>query len=93
MVERFHRMPGDLTLHWPDEDLAKHWSSIIHDPEHPRYQEVASALQSFSGPLNAMLKNHEATLDARLRWSGFFRANYRRTAQMGRGGKSLAADH
>ena len=93
MVERFHRMPGDLTLHWPDEDLAKHWSSIIHDPENPRYQEVASALQSFSGPLNAMLKNHEATLDARLRWSGFFRANYRRTAQMGRGGKSLAADH
>ncbi len=78
MLTLFDAMPDELTIDWPDIDLALDWPLIIADADHPRHPEVAAILASFEQSLRPIVSNPQALLEARLRWTRFFRDNYRR---------------
>jgi iron(III) transport system substrate-binding protein len=81
-IELFDAMPDDLTVSWPDDTLAMQWKSIIDQPDHPRYDEVAATLADFRKKLSAMLSNADGKLAKRLEWTAFFRANYREIVKL-----------
>ncbi|MFI4861328.1 MAG: ABC transporter substrate-binding protein [Phycisphaerales bacterium JB063] len=83
MLALFDAMPEELTLTWPDAELAEHWHTIQLDPDHPRYDEVLATLTDFKAGLSEALKDSEAR---RIVWRGFFQHNYREVVQLERGG-------
>lgn len=82
MLERFDAMPDELTLTWPDDELAQDWHAIHHDPDHARYAEVVEALSAFTDQLGPLGADAEAN---RIRWRAFFQENYRAVRRMERG--------
>ena len=88
MLELFDRMPAELTLTWPDAHLAANWATIIDQPDHPRYAQVASTLKTFTDNLAKRWRDQDGVsgkdrlLDDRLRWTGEFRENYRQIVAM-----------
>ncbi len=80
----FDAMPPELTVAWADDALAEHWRSIIDQPEHPRYNEVAQTLGDFRKSLATMLGDADSKLERRLQWTAYFRANYRKIHELSR---------
>ncbi|MEX0886626.1 MAG: extracellular solute-binding protein [Phycisphaeraceae bacterium] len=80
MIELFEAMPDDLVLHWPDEGLAADWQAIVNDPDHPRHSEVERVLDEFSEHLSSY--RGDTLINARLRWTRFFRDNYREVVRL-----------
>ncbi len=76
MLALFDAMPEELTLVWPDEELEKNWATIIADPEHARYHDAAQVLEAFADQLGSA--GRDESLQNRLRWTAFFRGNYRK---------------
>jgi len=85
MVALFDAMPEELTLTWPDEDLAANWRAIHHDPGHARHAEVVAVLDAFDQQLDTLGDRH-AMEASRIRWRGFFQDNYRAILRLERGG-------
>ena len=87
MLVLFDEMPADLTMKWPDEELAKGWREILDSKDHPRRAQVVELLNGFMGGLNKSYKGFkgDALLPARLRWTMFFRENYRKIQAMSTG--------
>ncbi len=85
MVMLFDAMPEDLTIQWPSEDCAKDWRAILADKKDPRNAAVVKALAAFVGKLDDRYKQEpEAMVADRLRWTLFFRQNYRDVVKMGK---------
>ncbi len=82
MLERFDAMPEELTLAWPDDELARDWHAIHHDPDHPRHAEVVAELTAFADRLGPLGADAEAN---RIRWRAFFQEQYRAIVRMERG--------
>jgi len=84
MLELFDAMPPELTLTWPDAQLAAQWHEAIADPTHPRHEEAATHLESFVDGLYARWENDDQDLRDRLAWMRFFRKNYQAVVAMGK---------
>jgi len=83
MLELFDAMPEELTLVWPDDELAQQWSVIIEDPNHPRYDEVAKTLKDFfDGWGKRYPRGSDALLKDRVKWTQWFRDNYREVVRL-----------
>jgi len=82
----FHAMPPELTMTWPDAELEQRWEQVLDDPNHPRRPEVVAAINEFYDAAEAAAGgwrgNDNKTIDARLRWTLFFRDNYRRVVDL-----------
>lgn len=75
----FDAMPDDLHIPWPDDGSASNWSDILADVDHPRHDEVAATLKSFVDAILVRWREDKDTVHGdRLRWTLFFRENYRR---------------
>lgn len=87
MLALFDAMPEDLTMKWPDEELAKGWHEILESKDHPRRAEVVKIINGFMDGLNKSYNGFkgDALLPARLRWTMFFRENYRKIQAMSTG--------
>jgi ABC-type Fe3+ transport system substrate-binding protein len=81
-LELFDAMPPELTLHWPDDELAQHWSTIIDDPKHPRYEQTAATLADFRKGVMKNFADADTLQTKRLQWTAFFRANYERIVDL-----------
>jgi ABC-type glycerol-3-phosphate transport system substrate-binding protein len=79
MKALFYAMPPELTLTWPDDELAKNWQAIQRDASHPRYNEVVEHLDAFKEQLGTLSdRKDSAVLEAnRIKWRSFFQSNYR----------------
>ena len=82
MLDLFDRMPDPLTMRWPNADLEQHWPEYLASPDHPRHAETAAALDKFLGSIYARWPNSDDKLKDRLRWTMFFRDNYRQVVQL-----------
>lgn len=81
MLRLFDEMPEILTLRWPDEDLAQNWQAVLSDTEHARHAEAAGVMSDFMDRFND--REDDQKLKDKLRWTLFFRDNYRKIAEMG----------
>lgn len=82
-VRRFDAMPPELTLEWPDAELAANWRGMLEDASHPRRAEVVTVLNGFAKGLSQRYSGAEGKdrlLADRLRWTLWFRDNYRSIA-------------
>jgi iron(III) transport system substrate-binding protein len=85
MVKLFDAMPEDLMIPWPSEEYARDWKAILKDKNDPRNGELVKTLAGFIGKLDEKYKQDpEALVKDRLRWTLFFRGNYREVVRMGR---------
>ena len=82
MLELFDRMPPELTLTWPDSDIAANWRKYLEQVDHPRHGETAAALKSFVKTLTGRWDDGDQELKDRLRWTLYFRDNYRRIVEI-----------
>ncbi|MBB6431651.1 ABC transporter substrate-binding protein [Algisphaera agarilytica] len=82
MLRLFDEMPPELTLTWPDEELANDWQSAVGDVDHPRHSEAAGVLADFMDRFRG--RDDDQKLKDKLAWTLFFRDNYRQIASMGR---------
>jgi iron(III) transport system substrate-binding protein len=78
MLELFDAMPPELTLVWPDAEVAANWDKIIEDRNHPRYKDVAKTLEDFTKKLK---RDDQQMLRDRMKWTEFFRKNYERIVE------------
>ena len=78
MKSLFYALPPELTLTWPDGELAKNWLSIQRDTEHPRHSEVVEVLGSFKNQLRGI----EDVQASQIKWRAFFQKNYREVVQL-----------
>ena len=81
MLRLFDEMPPELTLTWPDDSLAQDWRSVLSDVDHPRHEEAAETLSAFMDQLGG--RDDDQKLKDKLKWTLFFRDNYRQIAKMG----------
>ncbi len=78
--EKFFALPEEVTLTWPDAELANNWHAIHNDPDHPRFNEVVNTLKAFSDQLGKL-----GNMDAkRVTWRAFFLGNYREVVKLER---------
>ncbi|MCC7192873.1 MAG: extracellular solute-binding protein [Phycisphaeraceae bacterium] len=81
----FYAMPEELTLTWPDEDLALNWFVVMSDQSHPRHDEAVNILTTFMKSYEDQYRgerNKDRLLVARLRWTQYFRNQYRQVVQL-----------
>lgn len=81
MLRLFDAMPPELTLTWPDDDLAAHWREALDDENHPRHRDAAQTLAGFKATLAA--RKGDQVLRDRLNWTAFFRDNYEQIVRLG----------
>ncbi|MEM6260284.1 MAG: extracellular solute-binding protein [Planctomycetota bacterium] len=86
MRRLFYEMPPDLTLTWPDAELDKDWLAIQRDKDHPRHSEVVDHLGAFKKRLETLRDRSDPSVieGNRLKWRGFFQANYRKVVALAR---------
>ncbi|MFA9479906.1 ABC transporter substrate-binding protein [Phycisphaerales bacterium AB-hyl4] len=87
MLELFDRLPEELMLVWQSDELADSWQAVMEDETHEQHDEVVATLEAFGAGLRANYggsANADRLLDARLRWTLFFRENYREIVRLGR---------
>jgi len=77
MLALFDAMPPELTIRWPDDELARDWRPILEDADHPRHGEVAAVLDGFKASVRARWVTKDDKLADRLAWGAFFADNYR----------------
>ncbi len=84
MRSAFYAMPPELTLTWPDEELAENWQAVQRDASHPRHSEVVEYLGAFADQLGGLSDRNDASvLDAnRIKWRSFFQAQYREVVRL-----------
>lgn len=80
----FYAMPPELTLTWPDRELADNWLAIQRDASHPRHSEVIEQLAAFDDQLGALSdRNDSSVIEAnRIKWRSFFQDNYRAVVEL-----------
>lgn len=85
MRRLFYAMPVELTLTWPDAELAANWQAVHSDPDHPRHREVVAQLDAFAQRLGTLSDRKDSSvLDAnRIQWRAFFQSNYRQVVELG----------
>ena len=81
MLGLFDAMPPELVIPWPTEAMAMDWQSILADADHPQHDQVVTVLNAFAERLNA--RSDDEKLKDQLRWTLFFRDNYRKVAALG----------
>jgi hypothetical protein len=81
MRELFYAMPPELTLTWPDRELADNWLTIQRAADHPRHSEVIEILAAFGDQL-ATLSEKKVVEANRIKWRSFFQDNYRAVVEL-----------
>ncbi|MEM7625430.1 MAG: extracellular solute-binding protein [Planctomycetota bacterium] len=81
MLRLFDEMPEELTLRWPDDELEQSWQAVLSNTGHPRHAEAAGVLSDFMDRFNG--RDDDRKLKDELRWTLFFRDNYRKIVTMG----------
>lgn len=81
MLRLFDLMPPELTLTWPDEELAIGWRLAASDEHHPRHNEAKRVMSDLVSALRG--RDSDQKLKDQLAWTLFFRNNYRQIARMG----------
>jgi len=87
MVVLFDAMPADLTLAWPDDEMAVGWRGMIAEAAHPRHAEAAAVLKAFISGLGEKYRGEaggQRLLRDRQVWREFFRGNYAGITAMAR---------
>ncbi|MFW6059056.1 MAG: ABC transporter substrate-binding protein [Phycisphaeraceae bacterium] len=85
MLRLFDAMPQELRVTWPDAHLAESWPQAIASSSHARHEEAASVLAEFNAHLaREFYGNPSNLLDHRLKWTRFFRSNYRKIVALGK---------
>ena len=84
MRELFYKMPPELTLTWPDEELDNNWLAIQRDAGHPRQSEVIDHLAAFKGRLKTLYDRNDPSVVERnrIKWRSFFQDNYREVVRL-----------
>jgi len=76
LIAMFDTMPAGLTV----DGLPADWWAIANDAKHPQHKMVADRLKKFTSEMTGRWRNADdpdAQLRDKLRWTAFFRANYR----------------
>ncbi len=76
MLALFDAMPPELTITWPDAELADNWHAILQSDHHPRRAEVVKVLDAFTNALRSRWSDDDQQLRDRLAWTAFFANNY-----------------
>jgi iron(III) transport system substrate-binding protein len=85
MLALFDSMPSDLMISWPTPDCARDWKAILADKKDPRNDALVKALAGFTKKLGDRYRQDpEALVSDRLKWTLFFRGNYREVVRLGR---------
>jgi len=82
MLALFDAMPPELTITWPDAELARDWRDILQSTDHPRRDEVVEVLRGFTGALKKRWSDDDQQLRDRLAWARFFADNYDRILRL-----------
>ncbi len=82
MLAVFEQMPPDLTVTWPNDQLAAAWPAAIDDESHPDHETAAAVISAFYASFGKRMKDPRSFLEDRLRWTLFFRDQYRQVAAM-----------
>lgn len=82
MRRLFDAMPDDLIIPWPDDELRENWVRIVDDPNHPRNEEASKIANDFISALKPKFSDPKASIEARLKWTAFFRENYRQIVRI-----------
>ena len=82
MLDLFDQMPPVLTLRWQDADMRRNWRHYLDDTGHKRHEATAGRLDQFMNDLYARWKHPDDKLRDRLRWTVFFRENYRQIVRI-----------
>jgi len=82
MLDLFDKMPPALTLRWKDADMRRNWQAYLADSSHQRHEATAALLNQFVSDLYARWKHPDDKLRDRLRWTVFFRQNYRQIVRI-----------
>lgn len=86
MEALFDEMPEELTIRWPDDELARLWLAAVETPGHPRGADAAKVLEGFAAGLAGSYYSKNAAdrlASDRLKWTQFFRKRYREIVAMG----------
>ncbi|MCC5831385.1 MAG: extracellular solute-binding protein [Phycisphaeraceae bacterium] len=85
MLELFDAMPPELFMDLGP--MRDDWPAILSDAEHPDHKELVDAKREFLASIRTPWRlDADQELHDRIRWTLFFRDNYRRIIRMGRGG-------
>ncbi len=83
MAALFDAMPPDLKIPWPSEDCERDWRTILTDKKDPRNAALVKALGEFVANFGARYKKDpELLVSDRLKWTLFFRGNYREVVRL-----------
>jgi ABC-type Fe3+ transport system substrate-binding protein len=80
MLQRFHAMPPELTIQWP-ESLEDSWRAALLDEDHAQHGAAMEVMHAFIAGIRKYTRG-DAALEARLDWMLFFRENYRAVQEM-----------
>jgi hypothetical protein len=83
MLELFDRMPEDLVIPWPTPECRHEWRAILENKSDPRNAELVKAMRGFARDFSDRYRNDpDALTKDRLRWTLFFRDNYRQVVRI-----------
>lgn len=82
MLDLFDQMPPALTLRWQDADMHRNWRQYLADTGHQHHEATAAVLDRFMSDLYARWQHPDDKLRDRLRWTVFFRQNYRQIVRI-----------
>jgi ABC-type Fe3+ transport system substrate-binding protein len=85
ILRLFDRLPDELTLTWPDDDLAHSWLDAVEQGDHPRHHEAVAILQAFGDTLTHSFLapgRSDHLLQQQIVWTRFFRQQYRQIVKL-----------
>lgn len=78
----FDAMPQPLKIDWQPTELGKDWKAIMLNDKDPRRKVVVQTLADHISALKNRWKDYDQKLKDRLKWTLFFRGNYRKIVEM-----------
>jgi iron(III) transport system substrate-binding protein len=81
MLDLFYGMPPELTLQW-SEPVAGSWKQAMENASDPRHEQVVQTLKAFLAGVTAPWADKDRLLADRLRWTEFFRDQYRQVVRL-----------
>jgi hypothetical protein len=89
MLRLFDQMPPALEVPWPEgheQAYRENWRQYLADPEHPRHEPAAEALDRLVDRVADRSLSREQQLRRRLEWTEFFVGNYRQIVRIAQEG-------
>lgn len=83
MERAFDRMPAELCLPWPDDELARNWRQAVEDEHHARHHQAVAILKQFNDSLGRLARG-DSFVEVRLKWTRAFQEQYRQVQKIAR---------